>query len=225
MGRCEDLGRTRGPPKGTDDVAFIAKLVERLVANGTADPKRIYVAGTSNGGAMAMTLVRAPRRSVCGRCERESHRRGHGYLPRPRPMLIINGTADPLVPHEARIELFCRGRFLIDGGDAGLLAQAQRLRDRRRCGDRHADRGPADQSTVTRRRRRARSPQPGRPPHARLLSRCALPEDRGSPLGPQNADIDGAETIWMCFSRFPSGRACFAGNACVPGVAQHSALG
>ncbi|WP_409192768.1 prolyl oligopeptidase family serine peptidase [Bradyrhizobium sp. RDM4] len=60
MGRCEDLGRTRGPPKGTDDVAFIAKLVERLVANGTADPKRIYVAGTSNGGAMAMTLVRAP---------------------------------------------------------------------------------------------------------------------------------------------------------------------
>lgn len=166
-----------------------------------------------------------PRRSVCGRCERESHRRGHGYLPRPRPMLIINGTADPLVPHEARIELFCRGRFLIDGGDAGLLAQAQRLRDRRRCGDRHADRGPADQSTVTRRRRRARSPQPGRPPHARLLSRCALPEDRGSPLGPQNADIDGAETIWMCFSRFPSGRACFAGNACVPGVAQHSALG
>jgi polyhydroxybutyrate depolymerase len=47
----------RGPPEGTDDVAFIAKLVETLVTNGTADPKRVYVAGISNGGAMAMTLV------------------------------------------------------------------------------------------------------------------------------------------------------------------------
>jgi len=46
----------RGPPAGTDDVAFIAKLVEKLVANGTADPRRVYVTGISNGGAMAMTL-------------------------------------------------------------------------------------------------------------------------------------------------------------------------
>src|SRR3954468_17742492 len=42
----------RGPPAGTDDVAFIARLVEKLVADGTADAKRVYVAGVSNGGAM-----------------------------------------------------------------------------------------------------------------------------------------------------------------------------
>ena len=43
--------------EGTDDVAFIAKLVEKYVADGTADPKRIYVTGLSNGGAMTMTLA------------------------------------------------------------------------------------------------------------------------------------------------------------------------
>jgi polyhydroxybutyrate depolymerase len=47
----------RGPPPGTDDVAFIARLVEKLVADGTADAKRIFVAGISNGGAMAMTMA------------------------------------------------------------------------------------------------------------------------------------------------------------------------
>src|SRR5882724_5098432 len=47
----------RAPPKGTDDIAFITKLVEKFIADGTADPKRIYVTGVSNGGAMTMTLV------------------------------------------------------------------------------------------------------------------------------------------------------------------------
>ena len=41
----------------THDVAFIVKLIEKFIADGSADPKRIYVTGVSNGGAMAMTLV------------------------------------------------------------------------------------------------------------------------------------------------------------------------
>src|SRR5271163_1752920 len=46
----------RAPPKGTDDVAFIVNLIEKYVREGVADPKRIYVTGVSNGGAMTMTL-------------------------------------------------------------------------------------------------------------------------------------------------------------------------
>jgi len=38
-------GRT--PPKGTDDVAFIVRLIEKYVADGTADPRRVYVTGIS----------------------------------------------------------------------------------------------------------------------------------------------------------------------------------
>ena len=45
------------PPEGTDDVAFITQLIAKLVGDGIADPKRIYVTGISNGAAMAMTLV------------------------------------------------------------------------------------------------------------------------------------------------------------------------
>src|SRR5947199_1034808 len=55
--RPNNLRAGRVPPHGTDDVAFIAKLVEKFVADGSADAKRIYVTGISNGGAMTMTLV------------------------------------------------------------------------------------------------------------------------------------------------------------------------
>jgi polyhydroxybutyrate depolymerase len=41
-----------------DDVGFIAKLIDTLVASGRADPKRIYVTGMSNGGMMSHVLGR-----------------------------------------------------------------------------------------------------------------------------------------------------------------------
>ena len=47
----------RAPPEGTDDVGFIVGLIEKFVADGAADPKRIYVTGLSNGGAMTMTMI------------------------------------------------------------------------------------------------------------------------------------------------------------------------
>ncbi|MGY4342360.1 poly(3-hydroxybutyrate) depolymerase [Bradyrhizobium sp. LM2.9] len=138
----------RGPPAGTDDVAFIAKLVEKLVANGTADPRRVYVTGISNGGAMAMTLVCARAdlfaagASVIMNLTDEAAVTCHPS--RPLPMLLMNGTADPLVPYEGgrgRIELLCRRRVLVHRRDAGVLAQAQRLRDRQRRHDRFARQG------------------------------------------------------------------------------------
>ena len=94
----------RGPPAGTDDVAFIAKLVEKLVADGTADARRVYVAGVSNGGAMVMTLVCARAdlfvagASVIMNLTDETAVTCHPS--RPLPMLIMNGTADPLIPYE-----------------------------------------------------------------------------------------------------------------------------
>ena len=41
-----------------DDVGFIAKLIDTLVASGRADPKRIYVTGMSNGAMMSHVLAR-----------------------------------------------------------------------------------------------------------------------------------------------------------------------
>ncbi len=102
--RPEERRAGRGPPEGTDDVAFIAKLVEKLVADGTTDAKRVYVTGISNGGAMTMTLVCARAdlfaagATVIMNLTDESAAACHPS--RPLPMLMMNGTVDPLIPYE-----------------------------------------------------------------------------------------------------------------------------
>ncbi|TPQ42712.1 polyhydroxybutyrate depolymerase [Bradyrhizobium guangdongense] len=206
-----------GPPEGTDDVAFIVKLVEKLVADGIADPKRVYVTGISNGGAMTMTLVCAradlfaAAASVVMNLTDESAANCHPS--RPLPMLLMNGTVDPLIPYEG-------GRstsyFAADGfwSSEKTLAFWRKLNG---CEARDAaitdlpDRNPADQSTVTRiesqcptgrdvvlyRINNGGHRMPGHFPDAHF------PKLAASLLGPQNGDIDGAETIWAFFSKFP----------------------
>ncbi|WP_245283827.1 PHB depolymerase family esterase [Bradyrhizobium sp. Cp5.3] len=213
-----EVGRAgRGPPAGTDDVAFIAKIVEKLVADGTADPKRVYVTGVSNGGAMTMTLICARAdlfaagASVIMNLTDEAAAACHPS--RPLPMLLMNGTADPLIPFEGgrgssyfaadgfwstpRTLAFWRKLNGCEADDAAATALA--------------DSNAADQSTVT--RISSRCPKghdvvlyrvndgghriPGLSPDARF------PKIAASLLGPQNGDIDGAETIWAFFSQFP----------------------
>lgn len=41
-----------------DDVGFIRKVIDQLVASGRADPKRVFVTGMSNGGMMTHVLAR-----------------------------------------------------------------------------------------------------------------------------------------------------------------------
>ncbi|WP_035963303.1 PHB depolymerase family esterase [Bradyrhizobium sp. URHA0013] len=207
----------RGPPAGTDDVAFIAKLVEKLVASGTADPRRVYVTGISNGGAMAMTLVCARAdlfaagASVSMNLTDEAAVTCHPS--RPLPMLLMNGTADPLVPYEGG-----RGSsyYAADGfwSTDETLAFWRKLNG---CETDNADatdlpdRAPADQSTVTRissrcpgghdvvlyRINQGGHRMPGFSPDARF------PKVAASLLGSQNGDIDAAETIWTFFGQFP----------------------
>lgn len=206
----------RGPPPGTDDVAFIAKLVGKLVADGTADAERVYVTGVSNGGAMVMTLVCARAdlfaagASVIMNLTDEAAVTCHPS--RPLPMLIMNGTADPLIPYEGG-----RGSsyFAADGFWSTEKTVAF-WRELNGCDADDADvtdmpdKAPADQSTVT--RITSRCPRghdvvlyrvnhgghrmPGFAPDARF------PRIASRLLGPQNGDIDGAETIWAFFSQF-----------------------
>lgn len=206
----------RGPPPGTDDVAFVAKLVGKLVADGTADAKRVYVTGVSNGGAMVMTLVCARAdlfaagASVIMNLTDEAAVTCHPS--QPLPMLIMNGTADPLIPYEGG-----RGSsyFAADGFRSTEKTVAF-WRELNGCDADDADitdmpdKAPADQSTVT--RITSRCPRghdvvlyrvnhgghrmPGFAPDARF------PRIASRLLGPQNGDIDGAETIWAFFSQF-----------------------
>ncbi len=207
----------RAPPVGTDDIAFLARLIETLITEGTADPKRIYITGVSNGGAMTMTMICARAElfaaaaSVIINLTDESANACHPS--RPVPLLMMNGTADPLIPYQGG-----RGtsRFAVPGfwstqktfdfwrranGCESWDAGVEDLRDR----------DPTDQTTVT--RITSRCPQgrdvelyrvnggghrmPGAASDARF------PRIVDMMFGPQNHDIDGAEAIWAFFARFP----------------------
>lgn len=206
----------RGPPPGTDDVSFIAKLVEKLVANGTADPRRVYVAGISNGGAMAMTLLCARAdlfaagASVIMNLTDEAAVTCHPS--RPLPMLLMNGTADPLIPYEGgrgasyfatdgfwsteETLAFWRKLNGCEAGDADVTDLPDKTPDDQSTVTRITSRCPAGHDVVLYRINNGGHRMPGFAPDARF------PKIAARLLGPQNGDIDGAETIWAFFSQF-----------------------
>lgn len=215
--RSDNKRAGRVPPAGTDDVAFVVKLIEKFVADGTIDPKRVYITGLSNGGAMAMTLacaradLFAAAASVIMNLTDASAKACHPS--RPVPMLVMNGTADPLIP-------FAGGkgtsRFAVEGfwSTPDTMAFWRRANGCQ-TGDAAitdlGDRDPADQSTVTRIESHCT------PGHDVVLYRinggghrmpstfsdARFPRIATAFFGPQNHDIDGAETIWAFFRKFP----------------------
>jgi polyhydroxybutyrate depolymerase len=104
-------GRNRGwndgrPVKNRsyDDVGFLSALMDELVAKYNADPKRIYSTGISNGGFMSFTLAcRIPEKIAA--IAPEAGSMGPAVVEdchpkRSIPVMMINGTADPLVKFE-----------------------------------------------------------------------------------------------------------------------------
>ena len=105
-GRSWNDGRNdphiRAQKAGTDDVAFLSKLIDTLVAKNGADPKRIYLGGISNGAMMSLRAACELSDKIAaiapvagslpfeGQCARSS----------PVAMILIHGTKDPLVPYQ-----------------------------------------------------------------------------------------------------------------------------
>jgi polyhydroxybutyrate depolymerase len=99
---CWNDGRNPFPWRA-NDVAFLKVLAGELMAEGVADPTRIYLAGVSNGGMMAMRML----------CEASDLFAGAGTIianmpmaigakcqpPRPMPIVMFNGSADTWVPY------------------------------------------------------------------------------------------------------------------------------
>ncbi len=92
---------TGGP--GPDDPAFLRALAARLVADGVADRRKIYLIGASTGGMLALRIG----------CQAPDYLAGVGALiaglpsrlmadckPSPLSFLLVNGTANPLAPYE-----------------------------------------------------------------------------------------------------------------------------
>ncbi len=92
-----------GSPRA-DDVAFIERLLDRVVRRFDADARRLYVTGASNGGLMTYyLLMRRPERFAAGAAfvANLPVDPARMSLPAtPTPLMIANASADPLMPHD-----------------------------------------------------------------------------------------------------------------------------
>ena len=86
----------------TDDVGFIAELIDTAVNRLGADPERIYIFGSSNGGTMAYRLgiELAPRLAAIGVQSALMPAQSRCKAPAtPVSVFVSHGTADPVMPY------------------------------------------------------------------------------------------------------------------------------
>ena len=209
-GRAE-LNVPRRGKAPADDVAFISELAKRLARD--VPGGRVFVTGISNGGMLTYRLA----------CETESIFAGFAAVianlsvdlaatcsPRqPRHLLIMNGTADRLMPWDG-------GKVTVLGWSRGTVLPAldtfMRWRDWNRCSgvaqaDVLVDREPADGSRVEIIRATG-CPAGGETVLYRIKGGGhQVPRRTPKPLplldrylGATNRDIDAADEIWRFFA-------------------------
>ncbi len=102
-----------------DDVGFILALLDQITAQYPLDPERIYLTGGSNGGLMTYRLlIEAPDRFAAGAAFIANLPEPALNLPvlgKPTPLMISNGTEDPLMPWEGGLV----------GKDRGMVISAE----------------------------------------------------------------------------------------------------
>jgi polyhydroxybutyrate depolymerase len=108
-----------------DDVDFIGAVIDRMKADHGIDDKRVYVTGMSNGGFMALSLALAlgDRIAAVAAVTASLPKVHEGATPKRRvPLLVMNGTDDPLVPYNG-------GQVRVLGQDRGeILSTADTMR-------------------------------------------------------------------------------------------------
>jgi len=193
-----------------DDVGFIAAIVDALIASGEGDGRRVYVSGVSNGGMMAQRVGIELGSKVAAVSAVIANLPANlaGREPvRPLPVLVMNGTADPIVPwHGGPVRVLGReyGHVLSTEETVGYWVRAAGLPaapDTRVLDDRD----PGDRCRVEVRTYRAASG----PVEVVLYSLQGaghnLPGGRTPDVprlvGPQCRDINGSEVIWDFFKR------------------------
>jgi polyhydroxybutyrate depolymerase len=96
-----------------DDVAFLSALIDELVQKYSANPRRVYVTGISNGGFMSFTLACRISDKIAGIAPVAASM-GVGQMEGCHPrhsisVMMINGTADPIVRFDGGQTLHGKG--------------------------------------------------------------------------------------------------------------------
>ena len=196
---------------GVDDVRFISKLIDHLVEAYKVDSKRVYLTGISNGGMMTLRLgceisskiaaiapvVASIPKNIIGTCKPDA----------PLPVLLINGTDDPLVPYNGGYVHFFRkemGEVVSTEETVSFWVRRNRCNTTPDVKD-MPDRDPGDHSKVT----VTTYTNPGNECEVVLytinggghtLPGSGMP-DRPWILGRKNNDFNGAMVIWDFFKR------------------------
>ena len=110
---CGTVGDASAKGPGIDDVGFLNKVVDKLVAENGIAPGRVFAAGSSRGGFMAFRLaLEAPSRFRAIAAVSANVHTPDNFKCKPArngtsSVMIMNGTEDPLVP--------------FDGGEVSLF--------------------------------------------------------------------------------------------------------
>jgi polyhydroxybutyrate depolymerase len=202
----------RDAASGADDVGFLRAVVRWSRDHRAVDQDRVYVTGASNGGMMSFRLaMEAPNllaaaAPIIANLPNPSECRGPV---RALPILVMNGTVDPLMPWAGGCVGLggCRrGTVLSTDDTVATWIGINRTRPEPTCTD-LPDVVPDDDSTVT-----VCTWSGGVAGTEILLYRIdggghAVPGPDDPPLwyslivGPKNQDISAADEIWAFFER------------------------
>ena len=196
-----------------DDVGFVAALLDwatdRFADTQIAlDTDRAFVTGSSNGGMMTYRLATERPGRFAAAAAFIANRPQPSECPKaivPVPMLIVNGTEDPLMPYEG-------GTIAPMFGGVGTVASAEATRDywgevnradtTQRSVEQLPDRTSDDGSVVV-----CENDPPAPAAGAPVLF-CRvdggghlMPSIEHRILGRQNHDVEGARLAWSFFDR------------------------
>ena len=197
-----------------DDVGFISHLIDLAAARFTIDRARVYVTGASNGGMMTYRLamqlgqrLAAAGAIIAGLPDPSQC----AFQADPIPMLIMNGTADPVMPYAGGCVAgpACdRGSVRSTDATVAFWVSANKASGAPEQGA-LPDVVLSDHSTVTKFTYRGGATGkdvvfyrvdggghqvPGGGPILASVERVA---------GPKNRDIDGPTEIWQFFEAHP----------------------
>lgn len=198
---------------GVNDVGFIGEVMDRIVEEFPVDANRIYVMGASNGGMMALRLgieLGGRTAAIAAVIANLPVKLASARPVRPLPILIMNGTKDPLIPWEGgELKLFGRhfGYLLSTEETVAFWVKANGLTEKPHT-EMLPDKVVRDRCTVevtTYRQEGKKQPvvlyaiQGGghQLPGSRTFLRYLL-------LGNKCMDINGAEVIWDFLKQFSS---------------------
>jgi polyhydroxybutyrate depolymerase len=193
-------------------VAFLKVMVQNLIRQGLADRERIYLTGASNGGMMSLrmgceaaelfagiapVIANLPT-DIAGSCKPR----------RPTPMLMINGTADPLVPWGGGVGFGGRRRNVLSTEETIAI-----WRRANGCSENATPAKPPAKQDVDQSRAEVllyKDCRSGAPVAVVRIEggghRIPGREDRPHPvidrvLGSKNHDFEAAELVWQFFAR------------------------